>query len=470
MNRELSHSIDEYIGRYRSKMVEELKTLVRIPSVSKEGSGDHPYGEDCAKVLDAALELAAGYGLSVKNHGYRYGTADSGCGDKTIGIFAHLDVVPEGNGWVHAPYEPVEEDGYLIGRGVLDNKGSAVAAIHVINCIKELGLSFSSKISLYLGCDEESGMSDIAHYVKEQPMPDFSIVPDTSFPVCNGEKGIMGAWAVCNSSFNQITEFSGGVAGNVVPDSAQVRMPMYGDLIEGLEGMAKITEGISVTASGDEIIVSATGQSAHASMPEGSINAVARLAAFLSETRGIDESDRKIMAMVADTLSDSNGDTLGIAFSDEPSGELTCICGLAKTENGRLSLNFNIRYPVTDKGDRCAGIMKEYFSGRGWKLEEYSDSAPAYVPADDPKIQMLCSIYADITGLDATPYVMGGGTYSRKLRNAIGFGMENDKPLPFPKGHGGVHQPDEAIFIQDMMDAIKIYVMSLVEVDKQLNS
>ena len=44
--------------------------------------------------------------------------------DNTIGLWNHLDVVPLGEGWDYAPFDPVVRDGYLIGRGAQDNKGA----------------------------------------------------------------------------------------------------------------------------------------------------------------------------------------------------------------------------------------------------------------------------------------------------------------------------------------------------------
>lgn len=471
MNKEYSAKIDSFLSQHRHQIVEDLKMLVSIPSVSVEGPGPRPFGNDVAKALDAALELATHHGLTAKNHGYYYGTARTGTGGKTIGIFSHLDVVPEGSGWVHSPYAPVEENGYLIGRGVADDKSGAIAGIYVMKCIQEMNLPFHSQISLFFGCNEECGMQDIKRYVAEQPMPDFSIVPDTNFPVCHGEKGILEGDVCCKTPFTQITAFAGGLASNMVPDAAEARMKLSGDLLEGLSGMTKCTESITVSQDGDEIVVRAKGAGAHAAHPQGSANAIALLAAFLAEARGIAEGDRAILATVADTLSDNYGETTGIAHSDEASGKLTCIYGLAKTVEGCLQLNFNIRYPVTDKGDRCIAGMKKYFETHSWVLVDHSDSAPMYMPKDDPKVVQLCALYTDITGKEAIPYVMGGGTYARNLKNAVGFGMESPEgtATPWPAGHGGVHQPDEAILIDDIMDAIKIYVLSLIEVDKLLN-
>lgn len=470
MNNELAAKIDSFLAEHRQELISDLTALAAIPSICVEQGGDKPFGEPCAQVLAQALALCERNGLAVSNHGNYYGLAELGEGEKTLGIFSHLDVVPEGGGWEYPPYSPTEKDGWLIGRGVCDNKAGMISGLYAMRCLRELNVPLRSKISLYMGCCEETGMNDITRFVAEQPMPDFSIVPDTSFPVCHGEKGILGAVVQCTTPLHQIKSFSGGVASNVMPDYAEARLEMYGDLIDGLIGFAESTDGIEVRECDGLILVCAHGVSAHASMPDDGLSAIWRLAAFLAEARGVDDSDRAIMSMIADTLSDNNGKRIGISASDEPSGELTCISGLASTVDGLLQLDFNIRYPVTVSGEATVGLMKAYFARNGWTMLSSHDSAPCYMPKDDPKVEMLSRIYSDITGKAAVPYVMGGGTYARKLKNAVGFGPETDRAFPFPAGHGGVHQPDECIYIDDLIDAIKIYALSLFEVDRILNN
>lgn len=470
MDKSLLPRIESYLEQHRQAMVEDLKALVTIPSVSQPREGNHPFGAGCAKALDKALALAEARGLAATNHSYYYGTANWGKGDKTIGIFAHLDVVPEGNDWINQPYQPVEKDGWLIGRGVADNKCAAIAGIYTIHCLQTLGLALDSKISLFMGCNEEKGMEDIDHYVAEQPMPDFSLVPDTHFPVCHGEKGIMEADFRCGTPFTTITRFAAGLASNMVPDRATATLAC--DEAEAKAVLAHAATHADITAvyANGGVTFTATGVSSHAAYPQNSRSATRMLAQLLLDCPGVSDSDRKTMALVAKLLSDNHGQALGIAFSDEPSGELTCISGMAQLVDGCLELNVNIRYPVTHKGELVAAGLCGFFAAAGWQEIALRDSKPAYLPKDDPKVVQLSDIYRQLTGKEAQPYVMGGGTYSRHLKNAVGFGMESERSIPLPAGHGGVHQPDEAIFIDDMLEAIKIYVMSMVEIDTILHS
>jgi acetylornithine deacetylase/succinyl-diaminopimelate desuccinylase-like protein len=65
---------------------------------------------------------------------------------------------------------------------------------------------------------------------------------------------------------------------------------------------------------------------------------------------------------------------------------------------------------------------------------------------------------------------MGGGTYARRVRNAFVCGPTFNNRVYSPKiGHGAIHQPDENMVIADFMQAMKIYILSTVEVDKAIN-
>ena len=67
------------------------------------------------------------------------------------------------------------------------------------------------------------------------------------------------------------------------------------------------------------------------------------------------------------------------------------------------------------------------------------------------------------------PYVMGGGTYARKLPRAFAFGPsmpgDSKEHSMFPAGHGGGHEPDECLKLSSLFEAMKIYCMGLIALD-----
>lgn len=64
------------------------------------------------------------------------------------------------------------------------------------------------------------------------------------------------------------------------------------------------------------------------------------------------------------------------------------------------------------------------------------------------------------------PYVMSGGTYARKVPNAVGFGPGLPKDLTvlgLPEGHGECHQPDESQCIDTLFQAWKVYAYTVLK-------
>ena len=160
-------NIDNIVEKYKDEIINNLADLVSYQSVAGEKKENAPFGEENAKCLNRALEIAKGYGFDTKNLDNYCGYAQIGSGEKIIGIAAHLDVVPAGNDWNTNPFEATIKDGKIYGRGTSDDKGAVVASMIALKIIKDLNIPLNKKIRLILGCAEETG-SDCMKYYKEK--------------------------------------------------------------------------------------------------------------------------------------------------------------------------------------------------------------------------------------------------------------------------------------------------------------
>ncbi len=472
-----SERIKSFIETNRQAMIDDLMALVRIPSVKSEAEPHAPFGRECRNVLEAGAALAARLGLSAQcfhDDGYALASMGGG-GGRTIGIFSHCDVVPAGGGWLYTtPFEPVVKDGYLIGRGIGDNKSAVVTGLYAMKAVRELDLPVKSRIVTFMGSDEECGMKDVEAFAKNQPMPDLCIVPDAAFPVCNGEKGIMDVTIGSETAFKQIITIDGGMAANVIISEAVAVIASSPELRAELESKLKSNERIVMTVDGNKLVLTATGITSHASRPDGSINAMRLLADLLKDCAALDAGDRKIMADASFALGDDYGVNMGIACEDENTGRTTVACGIVRAPQGKLQLVFNPRVCVSMPLDEIEAGFARFCAARGWRVIEATKSEGFYIEADSPLVAALleaCSQYVDLS--HGKTYVMGGGTYSRKLKNACAFGPEfEEEPVPsfIPPGHGGAHQPDEYISIDSFFKAFEIYLNALILVDKALEA
>ena len=104
MTREnLLKMLDSWIPGKKQEFLDDLEKLVSIRSVYSTPAPDKPYGEGCWNVLHEALKISGEYGFKIKNYDNYCGSATLGNSDESIGIFGHLDVVPEGDGWATDP-------------------------------------------------------------------------------------------------------------------------------------------------------------------------------------------------------------------------------------------------------------------------------------------------------------------------------------------------------------------------------
>jgi len=99
----------------------------------------------------------------------------------------HVDVVPAGSGWDTNPYEAVEKDGYIYGRGAQDMKSGVAAFVQAVCDAKD----FKGTLSLLLTSDEEGPAVDgtvaMLELLKERNfLPDFAVVAE---PTCEEVMG-----------------------------------------------------------------------------------------------------------------------------------------------------------------------------------------------------------------------------------------------------------------------------------------
>lgn len=138
-------------------------------------------------------------------------------------------------------------------------------------------------------------------------------------------------------------------------------------------------------------------------------------------------------------------------------------------QDRKAQLIINIRYPVKADSEKMINSIETTCAQNRFQMELIKDSRPAYVPPTHPVVEKLVDVYNSLTGEDAKPYSMAGGTYARKLPNAVGFGMGWPTEFPkdlVPEGHGGAHTPDEAVSVDNLIKGAKVYVKALLEMDE----
>ena len=240
--KEIVAAAGAYWDANRDAIVADIAKLVEIPSVEDLAAAapGAPYGPGPAAALAAALEIAEGMGMAATNCEGHIGFADlPGETDAQLGIIGHVDVVPAGPGWTFEPFKVTEKDGYLMGRGCLDDKGPSVVALHAVKCLAGLDVPRPYTMRFIFGANEETGMRDVAWYLENYDSPAFLFTPDADFPVCYGEKGgYDGLITSAPIADPVILDISGGVVSNAVPGEAWAVVRGNADVLPAAERIA----------------------------------------------------------------------------------------------------------------------------------------------------------------------------------------------------------------------------------------
>lgn len=452
--------IDRYLDEHWEDIVSDIAELVRIPSTEDLGAADPsanaPFGPGPRAALDAALAMAERMGFATHDVDGYLGLADwQGETDTQLGIIGHVDVVPAGPGWTVEPFDVTRREGYLLGRGVIDDKGPLVVALHAVKLWKDAGAQFPYTVRLMFGANEETGMDDVRYYRERFADPAFLITPDAEFPVCYGEKGLFDATLTSAPlDGGVIHSITGGVATNAVPGCAEA-------LVQACAADLPAAERIAVEDAGNGLArIAATGKSAHASLPDQGISAIGLLEHYLIDNGLCSESERAFLELSCQLIDHPDGSGLGIACEDEHFGALTVVGGTVSYEDGCIKQTLDSRFPTSITPDELAARLEEAAGTAGASVEVTRREAPFVMQPDAPHIRALLEAYNQATGENAEPFTMGGGTYARKFSCAASFGPE----MPWvstPEWVGGMHGPDEGVSEELLKQAFRIYALTL---------
>ena len=461
-------SLDAIVERNTEMMVSSVQELVRVQSVAGDPEPGAPTGTGPRDALIQALHIAERLGFSTVNLDNYVGYAEFGEGSEYVAALGHVDVVPEGGNWTHPPFGGEIHNRNIYGRGSLDDKGPALAALFGARAVMESGLPLSKRVRVIFGTDEETGDKDLQYYLSKEKPPVAGFTPDADFPAVFAEKGIL--WVELEKKFvtpvqgTIVTAIAGGTATNMVPDAATAEIRTVHPEITlrrcGEHPHESCTLIDTKTRDG-EILVRARGESAHASKPEEGKNAIQELLAFLADQKlspgSMTDAIRFFYLAIG---KETDGKSFGLALRDEVSGALTLNAGLIDAGVGHFRLTFDIRYPVMVSFDRVLGLIRAKAKEGGFSVTMVKHQPPLHYPLGSALVTTLLGVYRESTGEGTPPVAIGGGTYARRMPNTVAFGPYRPNVV-YP-----IHKQDECIGIDDLVALAKIYARAIYALAK----
>lgn len=452
------------VESYQEDFLKDLKTLVSIESVEDytTAADNAPFGKGCRDALDAMLNIAKRDGFECHDVDGYAGYLTYGDQEESFGLLGHLDIVPLGQDWTKPALDTTIKDGYIFGRGVMDDKGPTLCAYYALKMIKDQNISLKKKIYIITGCNEESGSACMKYYKKHAPIPDMGFVPDADFPVIYGEKGGLHVELTSNDS-TVIKSMHAGSRPNIVIGKADVKVATSTQAQEDFffEYCALNDVKGTIEKVDDGVIYHIDGVFAHASTPWLGVNAAVHLLHFIGHAY----SDA-LAKDLYDLVCDWQGKPMGIYKDSMHMGFLTLNVGIVDIENDSTKILLDIRYPDQTDSSQIIENMTKACSNKASNITATltSDSIPLFVDPNSELVQNLMDVYKKYTGdMTAKPITIGGGTYAREFKNFVSFGpVFPNQPVRTNEFVGGCHQRDEGIYLEDLWTAIAIYAEAIV--------
>ncbi|OPJ60990.1 Sapep family Mn(2+)-dependent dipeptidase [Clostridium oryzae] len=453
--------IKNYVETQKKDIIDDCIEIINIPSIS------HDYGE-VKKALHLIIDKAKSMGFDAYcTENDSIGIVEFGHGEETIGVLVHIDVVPAGdeNDWDNPPFSSVYKDGYIWGRGSVDDKGPAIASLYALKTLKELGFTPSKKIRMIIGTQEEVDWKDIKTYKEHNELPDYGFTPDGEFPIINAEKG----FAQVNVNFRRnnctgdfdVISFDGGISDNVIPPKANIIIKGDKQLLNEkvnsfVLSRPEYADKIIIEEQGENINIKTVGKAAHSSVPELGINAIYILVELLSTLELKDEGMRQLIDFsMKEIINNKNKNPLNLDKTDDET-RTSIAATLARCTSDEYTIAFNLRMALKTFGsdvEKCFSIAADKY-----KFDFNMDNfcmEPISVNKDTPFLRQMAKAYEELSGLKAEFITSGGTSYAKAMPNTVSFG-----PI-FPGEIDLCHQNNERISLDNLVKCINMYAYLL---------
>jgi len=431
--------------RIRAETVERLQAIMRFDTTNPPGN-ELPlamYLENALKSEGIETTLL----VPEKNRAQLIGRIRGKGNERPVIVLAHTDVVGvQRASWKHDPFGAEIEDGYLYGRGAIDDKGMLAANLMTMLLLKRQlaadGRKLSRDVVFIATCDEESG----------------------------GEMGM--GWLVEKHPEVLAAEYA-------INEGGRARIIEGGRCYLAVQAAEKISHVVTVTAHGS---------AGHAAIPLAD-NAIARLGRAIAQLSShvepltLTDITRQFFARLADIWpnqverdamldlvapSDIRSADGGRILSEIPVFNAVLRNGISPTvlEAGKqfnvipdaASVVLNVRTLPGQSLDDVVDRLRRAITEEGVTVEVTQRGVEA--PASDPNSPMFAAIAATARALDpkiaVVPYLSTGVTDSARLRR---LGIQAYGVLPFPMPQSDeerMHGNDERIPLESLHFGVRL--------------
>lgn len=242
------NSLEQYLTAHADRFVDELRSFLRIPSVS----ADSARAPDVRRAAQFVLSHLQSAGLSAElietaGHPIVYGEWLGAANAPTVLVYGHYDVQPPDplDEWVTPPFEPTIRDGCLYARGATDDKGQLFTHLKSIEAVMKTAGRLPVNVKVLVEGEEEVGSNNLDLFLeqnRERLKADVAVISDTSqfgpnLPaITYGLRGIVACEVTLRGPRQDLHS---GVFGGAIANPASALTRMLG-LLHDEDGRVKI--------------------------------------------------------------------------------------------------------------------------------------------------------------------------------------------------------------------------------------
>jgi acetylornithine deacetylase/succinyl-diaminopimelate desuccinylase-like protein len=434
----LNGVVDQFVEANEGRMLEELLTFLRIPSISTlpEHRGDVAQAARfvAGGLRDAGLENVEV--IDTGKHPLVYGDWLHAPGKPTVLCYGHYDVQPPDplELWESPPFEPTLRYGNVYARGACDDKGQMYMHVKAVEALRQAhGGTLPLNVKFLVEGEEEVGGESITKYVPEHRdklKADVALVSDTELfadgipTLCIGLRGLI---YLEIEARGPARDLHSGVYGGAAPNA------VYG-LIE-LLARAKDAEG-RIRIPGIYEDVEAPGEVELESWKRLPFSEEEFLKTSVGATALTGEPEQSVFARL---WARPTFEVHGIAGGFTGAGAKTVIPASAVAK-------VSLRLVPKQRPEKVLEALRKWVkenTPRGIQLEvRVLSAAPAVVVnPDHPAIEVAARAFSEMLG-ESTVFIRGGGSipivgeFARHLgipTILMGFSLPDD----------GLHSPNE---------------------------
>ena len=445
----MSQAIDQYVAENEPRFLEELKELLRIPSISTLPENKEATHRAADFVVDQLA--AAGFPtvelIETERHPLVYAEWLHAPGKPTVLCYGHYDVQPPDPMalWVSPPFEPTERNGNLYARGSADDKGQMYSHIKTFETLRAIYGKPPVNIKVLIEGEEEVGGLSVDEFVAANPeklKADVALVSDTEMyeaglPTLN--IGLRGLVYMEIEAHGPARDLHSGLYGGAAPNA------VFG-LIE-LLSKAKDADGhLLIPGIYDDVEApSADEKQSWTHLP---FDEKEYLAKEVGSTALTGEPGYSVFER---TWARPTFEVHGIAGGFTGAGAKTVIPAVATAK-------VSIRLVPRQDPEKILAAVRKFVKentpkGIQFEVRVLSSSPGLMVKTDHPAIQVAARAFSDIFG-KPTVFIRSGGsipivgdfaTHLGIPTILMGFGLPDD----------GLHSPNEKYCIRNYFDGIR---------------